>query len=132
MAATVWRSPFPWQIFPKRWQADAGWLWIHLSLADVRCRSWIAEHAPLSETARDTLLDADEHVRLDLLGNEIVGILPDFHQEFLQESDDLVRLHIVMTDRLLVTARRKPVHSIEVMRRAMDSGTALPVSCVFF
>lgn len=113
-------------------QAGDGWIWLHLGLADARCRAWIAEQSPLSEAARETLSDTDEHVRLDLLGNEIVGILPDFHQEFLQEGDDLVRLHIAMTDRLLVTARRKPVHSIEVMRRAMDSGRRFPSPVSFF
>ncbi len=82
-------QPIPVENLTEALQADTGWLWLHLGLADVRCRSWIAEHAPLSDTARETLLDADEHVRLDLLGHEIVGILPDFHQEFLQDSDDL-------------------------------------------
>src|SRR5689334_15275164 len=74
-----------------------GWIWIHLGLADTRCRGWIAGHAPISEGARETLLDPDEHIRLDIYGEEVVAILPDFHQEFLQEGDDLVRLHIALS-----------------------------------
>ena len=31
----------------------AGWIWIHLALADMRCRNWIAQHAPVSELARE-------------------------------------------------------------------------------
>ena len=59
----------------------AGWIWIHLALADMRCRNWIAQHAPVSELARDVLGGPDTHLRLDILGSEIVGVLPDLHQE---------------------------------------------------
>lgn len=111
---------------------EQGWLWLHLGLADTRCRTWLAERAPISDAARETLLDADEHVRLDIFGGEVVGILPDFHQEFLQEGDDLVRLHLALSDRLLITARRKPVHSIDVMRRQMDAGKRFPSPVAFF
>ena len=24
-----------------------GWLWLHLALADTRCRAWVAQHAPV-------------------------------------------------------------------------------------
>jgi zinc transporter len=99
-----------------------GWLWLHLNLADVRCKTWLAERASLSDVARETLLDSDEHVRLDIFGSEVVGVLPDFHQEYLEEADDLVRLHLILSDRLLITARRKPVQSVAVMRRQMDAG----------
>ena len=76
-----------------------GWTWVHLSLADTRCRAWIAQNAPLSELARETLLGPDEHLRLDVLGHEIVGVVPDLQQEFAQASDAIVRLRFVMTER---------------------------------
>ena len=109
-----------------------GWLWLHFGLADTRCRAWLAERAPISDAARETLLDPDEHVRLDVFGGEVVGILPDFHQQFLQEGDDLVRVHLALSDRLLITARRKPVHSIDVMRRQMEAGKLFPSPIAFF
>src|SRR5690606_29210680 len=31
----------------------AGWVWVHLALADTRCRAWIAQHAPVSDAARE-------------------------------------------------------------------------------
>ena len=40
----------------------AGWTWVHLSLADTRCRAWVANNARLSELARETLLGSDEHL----------------------------------------------------------------------
>ena len=105
-----------------------GWIWVHLALADKRCRGWIAQHAPLSEMAREVLGGPDKHLRLDILGHEIVGVVPDLHQGLTQESDDLVRLRFVMTERLLITARQQPVHSVDSNRRAIESGKRFPTA----
>src|SRR4051812_14741975 len=43
-----------------------GWTWVHLTLANHRCRDFIAERAPLSAAAREILTDPDEHLRLDV------------------------------------------------------------------
>ncbi|MCF8478270.1 MAG: cobalt transporter [Pseudolabrys sp.] len=108
-----------------------GWLWVHLALADNRCRAWIAQHAPLSELARDVLAGPDKHLRLDILGHEIVGVVPDLQQGLAQASDDLVRLRFVMTERMLITARQQPVHSVELNRRAIESGKRFPTAVSF-
>lgn len=119
-------------------QADAalaepgtGWIWIHLGLADTRCRAWIAQLAPVSELAREVLAGPEQHVRLDILGHEIVGVIPDLHQEFDTPSDDLVRLRFVLTERMLITARQRPVQSVERTRRALDSGKRFPTAASF-
>jgi zinc transporter len=77
-----------------------GWIWVYLALADVRCRNWIAQHAPVSELAREVLAGPDTHLRLESLGTELAGVVPDLHQEFAQPGDDLVRLRFVMTERI--------------------------------
>jgi zinc transporter len=99
-----------------------GWTWIHIGLADARARAWIAQHEPVSEAAREVLSAADEHMRLDLNGNELVGVLPDLHQAFAQPDDELVRLRFAMTERMLITARRSPVHALELARRSIETG----------
>ena len=119
------------QIDAALMEHGGGWLWVHLALADNRCRAWIAQHAPLSEMARDVLAGPDKHLRLDILGHEIVGVVPDLHQGFAQESDDLVRLRFVMTERMLITARQQPVHSVESNRRAIESGKRFPTAVSF-
>jgi zinc transporter len=111
--------------------ARVGWIWVHIGLADARARSWIAQHAPLSDIAREVLAGGDEHVRLDLLGGEIVGVLPDLHRAFARPTEELVRLRFAMTERMLITARRHPVHALELTRRSMDAGRRFPTSISF-
>ena len=112
-------------------EAGAGWIWLHLGLADTRCRAWIAQHAPISDLAREVLAGPDRHLRLDILGHEIVGVVPDLHQEFAQSGENLVRLRFVMTERMLITARQRPAHSIESNRRAIESGKRFPTAISF-
>lgn len=110
---------------------EPGWVWIHLALADARCRAWIAQHAPISDSARELLGGADQHVRLDVLGHEIVGVVPDLHQELAHATDSLVRLRFVLSERMLITARQRPVHSIETTRRSVESGKRFPNAVSF-
>ena len=100
----------------------AGWTWIHIGLADARARAWIAQHAPVSDVARDVLSGTDEHMRLDIVGSEIIGALPELHQAFAQPDDDLVRLRFAMTERMLITSRRSPVHALELTRHSIGTG----------
>jgi len=106
----------------------AGWIWVHLGLADTRCRAWILHHAPISDLAREVLVGQDRHLRLDIVGQETLGVLPDLHQEFAEPGEDLVRLRFVMTERMLITARQQPVHSLEVNRRAIEAGKRFPTA----
>jgi hypothetical protein len=48
----------------------AGWVWVHLALADTRCRNRIAQHLPVSELTRDVLAGPNTQLRLDSLGHE--------------------------------------------------------------
>ena len=100
-----------------------GWFWIHLARADNRCRSWVENHAPLSEIVREILLGEEEHQRLEVYGREIVGVIPDLQLEFDHPTEELSRLRFAMTDRLLVTMRRVPLRSVENVRHSIAAGT---------
>lgn len=107
---------------------DGGWVWVHLALADARCRAWISQHAPVSEAARELLAGPDRHLRLDIVGDEIHGVIPDLHQEFAQHGDDIVVIRFVMTERMMITARQRPAHSVENNRRAIEAGKRFPTA----
>jgi zinc transporter len=103
-----------------------GWTWVHLALTNHRCRNWIAEHAPLSNAAKDILTAADEHLRLDTTGHEIIGVIPDLQQALMNPTSELIRLHFVITDTMLITARRRAAHAVELTRRSIESGRRFP------
>src|SRR5262245_51641968 len=100
--------------------ARGGWAWVHIGLADARARAWVAQHAPVPDLAREALSGSDEHIRLDILGSEIIGVMPDLHQMFAQPGENIVRLRFVLTERMLITSRRTPVHSLELTRQSIE------------
>ena len=102
--------------------APDGWTWVHIGLADTRARTWIAQHAPVSDVARKLLTGPDEHIRLDTVANEIIGVMPDLHQTFARPGEYIVRFRFVLTERMLITSRHSPVHSLELIRRSLDTG----------
>jgi zinc transporter len=104
----------------------SGWLWIHAGLADARCRLWLERSAPISAPAREVLLGPDEHLRLDMVQDEIVGVVTDIERDLTQPSESFGSLRFVMSDRLLITARRHALHSIELVHRAVEGGARYP------
>jgi zinc transporter len=91
----------------------------------------VSNNNGLSNLARDVLTGPEEHLRIDVLGREIVGVLPDLHQEIAQVSDTIGRLRFVMTDRTLISARRTPLHSVQKTQRAIDAGKRFPTPVSF-
>jgi len=124
-------TSFPCEQVEQILAIEGGWTWIHIGLADTRGRTWVTQHAPVSDIARELLTGPDEHMRLDILGGEVIGVLPDLQQEFARPTEDLVRLRFAMTDRMLITARRRPVHSLELTRRTLDAGRRFPTAISF-
>jgi zinc transporter len=105
-----------------------GWIWVHLSHADLRAHEWVSEHAPISAQARRVLLGRDEHQRLDIVGNEIIGVLVDIQMDLGQDTQETARLRFVITDRLLISVRRRPLRSVELTRQSLETGQKFPAA----
>ncbi len=110
---------------PDALQHPEGWLWVHVSLADARARDWIDRFADLPEAARAILLSDDEHLRLDVVEEAVVGVLADLRRDFDRTSDEVGRLRFALTDRLLISARRRALLSVEEARKSIDEGRRL-------
>lgn len=102
--------------------ATSGWVWLHFNLADVRAREWIDAHAPVPESARELLLDADDHLCLVAGDDALVGVFADFRRDFDQETRDITRLKFALHGRMLVTGRRQALQSVDEVRRALRQG----------
>lgn len=123
--------PVPLEQVGDALSAPGGWTWVHVGLADARARTWIAQHAPVSNLARQALSGPDEHIQLDSQAGEIIGVMPDLHQTLGQAGEKIVRFRFVLTDRMLITARHSPVHALELTRRSFESGRRFPTPISF-
>jgi len=106
------------------------WHWLHLDLSDVRSAQIVAT-LPLPEEAHATLVSPDSHVNLQFEDAVAHGVFVDWvHQRGvdlaaegqLRGDDGIGWLHFAMTDRVLVTARRQALRSLEAARRNVMAG----------
>lgn len=100
----------------------AGFVWIHLNLADNRARHWLTSVEGISEEAKETILDHGDHDRIELAGPMIAGVFIDLRLDFEGGTEETAQLRFILGDRFLITARRQALRSIEATRQALDSG----------
>ena len=101
----------------------SGWVWLHFNLADQRARTWLAASPLVPKAAIDTLLSADDTQFLAPTSGVFVGVLFDIAHGFSRDSDEFGHLHFMLDERTLVSGRRRPLNSVEAVRRAMENGT---------
>jgi len=100
--------------------------WLHLSLADKLTRRWIEEASDLPEDMRRLLLGPEQHQRAQISDGWLGYVLHDVERDF--ERFDTERtgiLRLVLGDRIIITARHRPVRSADLTRHHIERDGAL-------
>jgi magnesium transporter/zinc transporter len=102
--------------------AKSGWIWLHFNLANARARDWIEDNAALPDSAKELLLDTDDHLSLTAEDDALLGVFADFRRELDHDTQDIARLKFALHRRTLITGRRQALHSVDETRRAISRG----------
>lgn len=107
-------------------------IWLHFNLADMRAQRWLAACPAIPRPAKDILLGNTNQMTLEPIGPGLVGILGDLHHEFDIDPSKISVLRLYLDDRLLISARRQPLRSIDSLRRAVaeQGHAARPIGLV--
>jgi zinc transporter len=108
-----------WDRMDAAMKQPAGIVWLHLNLTDQRVQNWILNSASIPRGAAEILIGSDRHMRLEPVGDGLVGVLGDLHHEFDNDTSAVGVLRLYLRDRLLITARREPLRAIDRLRRAV-------------
>ena len=104
---------------------QAGFIWVHLNLSDVRSRQCVESIAPLSETARQILVGPVDHQMLDHSGEMISGAFSDFARDLKGTTDDVDFLRFCFGHNFLFSSRRHPLQSVEATRSDLTNGARM-------
>lgn len=107
---------------PVELSKPGGFWWVHINLVDKRGRDWIGALPQLPDEAKDILLSADTHDRIEIDGDVLAGSFVDLRLEFDQATEEMAQLRFALAGPLLVTGRRQSLRSIEATRSAVESG----------
>jgi zinc transporter len=100
--------------------AGGEWVWLHVNLADMRCRPWLADRLPSG--GLEHLLGKGDSPSLAIATDQIAGIFFDLTHELAVSDEDFGPLRFAGGSRILVTGRRTPLRSVETLRGQMHHG----------
>lgn len=101
-------------------EAEDGFFWLHLNLADTRVAGFLEAMPGLDESVKASLTTHETHPSIVVDDGAIYGTLVDFQREFDQETRDIGWLHFALTERYIITTRLQPLRSVDRLRAAID------------
>src|SRR5262245_13301928 len=96
--------------------------WLHFSLSNVATESWLQQHLTLPEAFYDSLHSAVGSTRLELNADSLVAVLHDVLFDFKFDAAAVATANLYIAPRLLVSARLRPLRSVDQLRAAVRAG----------
>jgi zinc transporter len=112
--------------------SEEGFLWLHMDLTDVRARPLIARLAALPDAAQGALCEPLDHQYLEYSESVICGALLDRERALSGPTSRTDYLRFAIGERFLVTARKRPMSSIDATRSAIDRGARIESPLMLF
>jgi len=100
-------------------------LWLHFDLSHTAAEPWLRRNADLDETFFEALQDGLHSTRIERARQSLIAVINDVHFDFDFEPSDIATLWISVDRNLVVTARRRPLRSIDELRKAVKRGDEL-------
>ena len=105
-------------------EESISWRWIGFALGKAHSRTDISSLPDLPADARRCLLASGRRVYMKRSGDWLFGTLPDLHHRHFDESEELGLFHFALNRHTLVTSRKKPLQTIDDIRRKIDDRQA--------
>jgi len=102
-----------------------GFIWVHFNLAHRATAHWLRLHAGLSEVFDEALRDRTRSTRVEMDDDMLVAVINDVHYAFAFEPTDIATLWLLVSPRLVISARVAPLRSIDRLRHAVETGSTL-------
>jgi zinc transporter len=99
-----------------------GYLWLHFDLARAAAERWIHERIALPEAFFDVLRQQARTSRIEYVDGFLVAVINDFIYDFSYDSSNISTLWTSANARLVVTARRHALRSVDRLRNSIRNG----------
>jgi zinc transporter len=105
--------------------AASEFIWLHLSLSNAAAERWMHESLDLSESFFESLRESTGSTRLELEGDALIASIHDVRLNTSFDAANISTVTIWMGPRLVVSARLRPLRSVDRLRAAVKSGQPL-------
>ena len=101
---------------------DGEFLWLHFNLAHVSSEKWMHAHLDLPESFFEALREGSHSTRIEHQHGALLAVVNDVMFDFEQTPSDIATLWVYTHERLMITARLKPLRSIDRLRASVRDG----------
>lgn len=109
-------------------EATNEFVWLHVNLSNAATSTWLRQHCELSEMFFDALTEGTRSSRIEFADNDLIAVLNDVLFDFSFDATHISTLWMSVDRRLVVSARSKPLRSIDRLRGAVKDGEVFDTS----
>ena len=99
-----------------------GFIWLHFNLSQASTEKWLREHTPLPPEFYEALQQGSRSTRIELVDNALIAVVNDVLHGFSFDPAETSTLWMYVTPTLVISARRKPLKSVDRLRHAVQNG----------
>jgi len=104
----------------EAWTPEQGVLWVHLDIDNPESRSWIESKPGLGELVAEALTESETRPRSVAMRDGLLVILRGITHILGPEPNQLVSLRMWLNEARIVSGRRWPLTSADMVRRALE------------
>ena len=119
---------------PAAAPSDAPYLWLHINLSHAHAERWLRAQAGLPEAFFEALHEGPRSTQIervserrddsDAAHDALIAVVNDVHFDFDFDPAKIATLWISLDPHLVVTARTRPLRSVDALRTAVRAGDA--------
>ena len=111
--ATAWLGAPP---------APGSFLWLHFNVSNAAAERFMQQHLALPDAFHESLRGDAGSTRVEQSGDWLVAVLNDVLFDFAFDASHVSTVNLCVERRLMVSARAKPLRSIDRLRESVRQG----------
>jgi zinc transporter len=110
---------------------QSGFVWLHFNLADAAAEGWIRENLAVVPEFFEALHEGSRSTRIEDASDTLVAVINDVAFEFAFDPSEIETLWLHVGPRIALSARLRPLRSIDRLRQAVKDGCRFDSSVSF-
>jgi len=108
-----------------------GFVWLHFNLATAAAEDWIKQNLPVVPEFFEALHAGSRSTRIEDANDTLVAVVNDVAFEFAFDPSEIESLWVNVGPRMAISARIRPLRSIDRLRQAVKDGCCFNSSVEF-
>jgi zinc transporter len=103
----------------------SGFVWLHFNLSQAGTEKWLRENTQLPIEFYEALQQGSRSTRVELVDDNLLAVVNDVLHEFSFNPHETSTLWLSVTPHMVISARRKPLKSVDRLRQAVQAGARM-------